>query len=387
MTRSVTLLGSTGVIGTRALEVIAVHPDRFTVTALAAGGRDVELAARQAVEVEAEALAVTDADRAEVTGAIERARRETGRAASPEVLVGPDAAARIAGAGVDVVLNTLGGSSGLAATLTALTAGSNVASANRDPLVAGGALVRAARLRPDQVVPVDDTLSTVARAVHAGEVARLLLAAPGEARHGRTEPPTVSAGESPGAGDGDPMGTTNSATLIATGFALIEAHVLFDMPLERIDAVIHPEAIVGSLVEFVDGTMTAHAAPSDPRHPIGLGLSWPERLAGVAEPRRRWDPATWTFEPIDHDALPAIELCRAAAAASATHPAALQAANEECVAAFLDERLPFTRITEVIAHVLDDHDGVEAGSLDVERLREVDGWARTRARELIDRHR
>ncbi|QGH69889.1 1-deoxy-D-xylulose-5-phosphate reductoisomerase [Pseudactinotalea sp. HY158] len=390
MTRSVTLLGSTGSIGTQTLEVIAANPDRFTLTALAAGGANLELAARQAVRFEVEALALARGDRAEAADALDRARRDLGRSARPEVLVGAEAATRIAGAGMDVVLNGITGSVGLGPTLAALGAGSTVALANKESLVTGGALVRAARSRPDQIVPVDSAHSAIAQVLRSGrteEVARLVLTASGGPFRGRAReelggvtPEQVLAHPTRRTG---PAVATNTATLVDQGLGLVEAHLLFDLPLDRIATVVHPQSIVHSMVEFVDGSTAALASPPDMRLPIGLGLGWPDRVAGLVPPCRWEEETTWTFEPVDSDTFPAIGLCRAAASASASHPAVLNAANEECVAAFLAGRLPFPGITRVIAHVLDDHDGVDAAALDLVGLEEIEEWGRGRARDLI----
>jgi 1-deoxy-D-xylulose-5-phosphate reductoisomerase len=391
--RSVVLLGSTGSIGTQAVDVVRRNPDRFRVTGLAAGGRDPRLVAEQVVELGVTSVAVADPGAAvAVLEAVTRVAAERGVAGlGVELLTGPDAAADLAGRGADVVLNGITGSIGLRPTLAALEAGSTLALANKESLVVGGDLVRRAQRRPDQVVPVDSEHSAIAQCLRAGrreEVRRLVLTASGGPFRGRTrdEVEAVTAQEAlahPTWSMG-PVVTVNSATLMNKGLELIEAHLLFDVPVEDITVVVHPQSVVHSMVEFLDGSTIAQASPPDMRLPIALGLSWPDRAADVA-PGCDWSGATaWTFEPVDEDVFGALRLARAAVRASPTHPAVLNAANEECVAAFLDGRIGFLDIVDTVEQVLTDHAG-SVGDLTLEAVLEAEGWARARAHEVLAR--
>ena len=391
--RSTILLGSTGSIGTQAIDVISRYPDRFTVTGLSAGGSDPVALAQQAVALEAQTVAVADPAAAPaLLAAIAAASFAAGRSsAGVEVLVGPAAATELAGRGADVVLNGITGSVGLGPTLAALRAGSTLALANKESLVVGGRLVAAALQRPDQIVPVDSEHSAIAQALRAGarsEVRRLILTASGGPFRGRSRAelrratpaqalahPTWSMG---------PVVTINSATMMNKGLELIEAHLLFGVPAADITVVVHPQSVVHSMVEFVDGSTIAQVSPPDMRLPIALGLSWPERIED-AVPACDWTGATsWTFEPLDETVFGAVTLARAAVAASATHPAVYNAANEECVAAFLAGRIGFLDIVDTVERVLDEHAGADAdGSLD--EVLAAEAWARVRTNELLDR--
>ena len=391
--RSTILLGSTGSIGTQAIDVISRYPDRFTVTGLSAGGSDPVALAHQAVALEAQTVAVADPAAAPaLLAAIAAASFAAGRSsAGVEVLVGPAAATELAGRGADVVLNGITGSVGLGPTLAALRAGSTLALANKESLVVGGRLVAAALQRPDQIVPVDSEHSAIAQALRAGarsEVRRLILTASGGPFRGRSRAelrratpaqalahPTWSMG---------PVVTINSATMMNKGLELIEAHLLFGVPAADITVVVHPQSVVHSMVEFVDGSTIAQVSPPDMRLPIALGLSWPERIED-AVPACDWTGATsWTFEPLDETVFGAVTLARAAVAASATHPAVYNAANEECVAAFLAGRIGFLDIVDTVDRVLDEHAGADAdGSLD--EVLAAEAWARVRTNELLDR--
>lgn len=381
--RSVVLLGSTGSIGTQAVDVITRNPDRFTVTGLSAGGGDVDLLARQARELGVSTVAVADP----------RAERPL-RDALPgvEVLAGPDASTELAGRGADVVLNGVTGSVGLGPTLAALRAGSTLALANKESLVVGGRLVHAARQRPDQIVPVDSEHSAIAQALRGGthaEVRRLILTASGGPFRGWSHDdvkavspqqalahPTWSMG---------PVVTINSATLMNKGLELIEAHLLFDVPVADITVVVHPQSLVHSMVEFVDGSTLAQASPPDMRLPIALGLSWPDRVPQVAPPCD-WSQATaWTFEPLDEDVFAAVRLARTAVATSATHPAVYNAANEECVEAFLAGRIGFLDIVSTVERVLGEHDGTPPADLTLDAVLAAEVWSRARAQEILAR--
>jgi 1-deoxy-D-xylulose-5-phosphate reductoisomerase len=381
--RSVLVLGSTGSIGTQALELIARDPERFTVAGLAAGGGDVALLARQARAHGVRRVAV----------AAEAAAREL-RDLLPdvEVLAGPDAATELtATASVDTVLNGITGAVGLGPTLAALASGAVLALANKESLVAGGALVTSAAAS-GQIVPVDSEHSALAQCLRGGraeEVDRLVLTASGGPFRGRRRAEladvTVAAALAHPTWDMGPMVTLNSATLINKGLELIEAHLLFGIPYDRIDVVVHPQSVVHSMVTFADGATLAQASPPDMRLPIGLALAWPERLPGAA-PACRWDTAqSWTFEPLDDDAFPGVRLARAAGARGGCVPAVLNAANEEAVGAFLAGACTFTEITDTIARVLDAADAWTADPATVADVLAAQEWARARARELAHR--
>ncbi|WP_432494291.1 1-deoxy-D-xylulose-5-phosphate reductoisomerase [Kineococcus gypseus] len=387
--REVVLLGSTGSVGTQALDVVAAAPGRFRVVALAAGGADVDALARQAVEHAVELVAVArPGAAAPLREALAARARAAGRPGwSPRVLAGPDAAAEAAAHPCDVVLNGMTGSVGLGPTLAALTAGRTLALANKESLVAGGPLVTRAAA-PGQVVPVDSEHSALAQCLRggaAGEVARLVLTASGGPFRGRRREeltsvtpeqalahPTWSMG---------PVVTTNSATLVNKGLEVIEAALLFGVPYERIDVVVHPQSVVHSMVEFADGSTLAQCSPPDMRLPIALGLAWPERVPGAVAPVDFGRAASWTFEPLDATAFPAVDLAREAGRRGSTVPAVLNAANEECVAAFHAGRLPFLGIVDTVARVVGEH-APGGDPRDVADVLAAEGWARARAREL-----
>jgi len=393
--RSVTLLGSTGSIGTQAVDVLGRHADRFVVSGLSAGGANPRLLAEQVVATGAAVVAVGDAASApDVLELVAVVAAERGlRVPDVELLVGPQAAAELAARKVDVVLNGITGSVGLGPTLAALRAGSTLALANKESLVVGGALVGAARQRHDQIVPVDSEHSAIAQCLRGGargEVRRLILTASGGPFRGwtRAEVKLVTAAQAlahPTWSMG-PVVTINSATLMNKGLELIEAHLLFEVPVADITVVVHPQSVVHSMVEFVDGSTIAQASPPDMRLPIALGLSWPERLDPVTPPCDWSTPAAWTFEVLDDTVFPAVGLARAAVAASPTHPAVYNAANEECVAAFLDGQIGFTDIVDTVERVLGEHTGPATDAPTLQDVLAAEAWARTRAHEVLAHH-
>ena len=401
--RDVVILGSTGSIGTQALEVIAAAPDRFRVVGLAAGGGQVELLARQALDSGVEVVAVTRATAVQdlqLAFYAEASRRgwSSGQARLPRILAGPDAATDVTGLPCDVVLNGITGSAGLRPTLAALAAGRVLALANKESLVIGGRLVTSAA-KPDQIVAVDSEHSALAQALRGGaasEVDRLILTASGGPFRGRAREElrdvTPAQALAHPTWDMGLMVTTNSATLVNKGLELLEAHLLFGVDLDRIDVVVHPQSIVHSMVQFVDGSTLAQCSPPDMKLPIALGLGWPERVPGAARSCDWSSAATWTFEPLDSEAFPAVELARRAGRLSGTAPAVYNAANEEAVEAFHAGSLPFLGIVDVVTAVLDEHvagsDGDVGSSwssddeLSLERVLAADAWARQRARQV-----
>jgi len=382
--RSISLLGSTGSIGVQALDVIARNPGRFDVVALAAGGSDPVALAAQVVAVRPRLVAVADESK---VSAVAEACASAG-IDDVEIVGGSSGVVQAAGVGADVVLNGITGSVGLRPTLAAIAAGSTVALANKESLVAGGALVKAALRRPDQLVPVDSEHSAIAQALRGGargEVRRLVLTASGGAFRGwsREMLETVSPDQALKHPNWDmgPVVTINTATLVNKALEVIEAHWLFDMPYERIDVVVHPQSMVHSMVEFVDGSTLAQASPPDMRLPIALGLAWPDRVAD-AIPGIDWTRASaWEFEPLDEEAFPAIALARSAAAASDLHPAVFNAANEQCVAAFVNGGLPFLGVVETVRAVVEDYEF--PGAVELEAVEDAERWARARADAII----
>ncbi len=294
----------------------------------------------------------------------------------------------MAGWPCDVVLNAVTGAAGLAATLVALDAGRTLALANKESLIMGGQLV-AGRAAPGQIVPVDSEHSTLAQCLRAGreqEVARLVVTASGGPFLHRSR--AELAGVTPQQALAHPtwhMGpviTINSATLVNKGMEVIEAHLLFGIDFDRIDVVVHRQSVVHSMVEFTDGATIAMASPPDMAIPIALAMGWPDRVPGAAAPVDWAQAQTWTFEPLDTQAFPAVTLAYAAGRAGGTVPAVYNAANEECVAAFLAGRIPFTGIVDTVAQVVSEHDGGSAAVTEVAEILAADHWARARAGEL-----
>ncbi|MEV8041108.1 1-deoxy-D-xylulose-5-phosphate reductoisomerase [Arthrobacter sp. NPDC080082] len=386
--RSIVLLGSTGSIGTQALDVVDGAPDRFEIVALSAGGGNLELLARQAVHTRARAVGIAAGDPAGLQRLIDDAARAAGVTGyRPEILAGPDAATRIAEIPADVVLNGITGSIGLAPTLAALKSGATLALANKESLIVGGALVKAAA-REGQIVPVDSEHSAIAQCLRSGtaaEVDRLVLTASGGPFRGRTRAELLDVTPQDALAhptwDMGLMVTTNSATLVNKGLEVIEAHLLFDIPLEKIDVVVHPQSVVHSMVQFTDGSTIAQASPPDMRLPIALGLGWPDRVPGAASPCD-WTRATsWTFEPLDAGAFPAVGLAKDAARRGSTYPAVFNAANEEAVMAFHAGRIRFPDIVDTVEAVLSEHTG--SSGLTVEAVLDAEKWARARTLERL----
>lgn len=388
--RSVILLGSTGSVGTQAVDVVLAHPRSFAVTGLAAG-RNIALAARQAIRLGAGTLAVAGVeDPAEVRAALAEAAAELSLPDTIlEILVGTGALDALAARPADLVLNAVTGAIGLTATLAALNAGTDVALANKESLIVGGRLVLdAAAGSGARLIPVDSEHSAIAQALRGGrgdEVDRLILTASGGPLRGRSraELETVTPAEALAHPTWD-MGlviTTNSATLVNKGLEVIEAHLLFGIDFDRIDVVVHPQSLIHSMVQFADGSTLAQISDPDMRLPIALALSWPDRTT-AAVPPHAWDAAqTWTFEPVDHDAFPALGLAYEAGRAGGTTPAVYNAANEVLVEAFHAGRIAFPGIGEHLAAVVGAHE--PAGELTLDAVLAADAWARSRAGELV----
>lgn len=383
--KSVILLGSTGSIGTQAIDVISLNSDAFHVTGISAQGGNLELLAQQAADLGVETVALANAALAP-----QLTQMLVSVGSSATVLAGPSAAADLAGSGADIVLNGVTGSVGLGPTLAALKSGATLALANKESLVVGGSLVKSAMVRPNQIVPVDSEHSAMAQGLRGGrrdEVSRFILTASGGPFRGWTRKdmanvtpeqalahPTWKMG---------PVVTINSSTLVNKGLELIEAHLLFDVPAPDITVVVHPQSVVHSMIEFKDGSTLAQASPPDMRLPIALGLSWPDRIESGASPCDWTKAATWEFQPLDDVLFPAVSLARAAVESSPTHPAVFNAANEQCVAAFLGGKIGYLDIVATVERVLERHQP-SAGAPTLEEVLATEQWARDQADQLLE---
>lgn len=460
----VIILGSTGSIGTQALEVIREHPEQFRVLGLAAGGANLDLLSEQILEFHPQRVALGGKTPARSEAGLLEALRlsgvRPGDSRMPEILAGSSSVETLASfAPQATVLNGITGGVGLGATLAALQAGSKLALANKESLVVGGALVKQAQVFPGQVVPVDSEHSAIAQSLLAGvhekgmtspvvtgrsEVAELVLTASGGPFRGR------KASELTGIRAKDalahptwqmgPVVTVNSSTLMNKGLELIEAALLFDLPVGQITPIIHPQSIVHSAVTWQDGATILQASPPDMKIPIALGLTWgaevnsseffldnlvdrkilleagrtnqgeelhstwqvtestkltkvvnattsyrvaaPYRLPAIAKPLTWSEASQWTFEPIDHQTFPALELAKQVLEASPTHPAVMNAANEVCVQAFLEDKIQWLDIMSVVTQVVQEHEGSKTP--DLTEILAATKWASGRATELLN---
>jgi 1-deoxy-D-xylulose-5-phosphate reductoisomerase len=358
--------------------VAAAHPDRFTVVGLSCGG-NADLVVEQARATGARRVAVADRSRAR------RVREALGPGV--DVLDGAGGVVELAAGEADVVLNGLVGSRGLKPTLAALRAGTSLALANKESLIVGGALVTDAA-EPGQIVPVDSEHSALLQCLRAGagrEIARVILTASGGPFRGRSRAQlaavTIDDALAHPTWDMGAVITVNSATLANKGLEVIEAHLLFGLPYDLIEVVVHPQSVVHGMVEFRDGATLAKLSPPDMRLPIQLALGWPERL-DWAPARMDWSRAlSLDFEPVDHETFPMLSLAVEAGRRGGAHPGVYNAANEEAVAAFLDGRLGFLGIAGVVEATLKEYEAV--GSPDLEAVLAAEEWARQRARRLI----
>ena len=394
--RRIVILGSTGSIGTQAIDVVKRNPDRFRVTALAAGGKNAALLAEQALDLGVEAVAVARATAAQdlqLAFYAEAQRRgfSAGDYRVPKILTGARAAVDLAASDCDFVLNGIDGAAGLEATLAALRAGRILALANKESLIIGGDLVTSLAA-PGQITAVDSEHSALAQCLRGGsaaEVRKLVVTASGGPFRGRRREeladvtpqqalahPTWKMG---------PLVTVNSATLVNKGLEVIEAHLLYGVPFDRIEVVVHPQSVVHSMVEFADGSTIAQASPPDMRMPISLALGWPDRVPDAA-PACDWTKAaSWEFFPLDEAAFPSVGLAKRVGEAGGTFPAVFNGANEACVGGFLAGRLPFTGIVDTIEAVVAEHSDqpkVPQEAADLDAVLAADRWARQRAAEL-----
>lgn len=384
MSKRILILGSTGSIGTQALEVIQANPERFQVVGIAAGGRDpyTVIAQANALNLPPHAVAVADPQAAHAVSV----------ALGSQVLSGDDSATRLVQSiEADTVLNGLVGSLGLSATLATIESGEILALANKESLVAGGRFVTN-KARPGQIVPVDSEHSAMAQCLRSGtrsEVARFVLTASGGPFRGWTRQqmwdvtpqqaaahPTWSMGQ---------MNTLNSATLINKGLELIEATLLFDVPADRIDVTVHPQSIVHSMITFSDGATIAQASPPSMKLPISHALDWPARVPG-AQPSLDFSSASsWDFMPVDDQAFPAIRLAREVALAGGTYPAVYNAANEEAAAAFLGGRIRFPHIVDTVEEIVQHASDFAGEPHSVDEILAHEKEARRRANLFVDK--
>lgn len=392
--RQVVLLGATGSIGTQTLDVVSRNRDRFTIRALSAAGSRIELLGQQVREFAPELVALPSSEAADALRAV------LGRDC-PRLLVGPDASTELAELDCDVVLNAITGAAGLRPTMATLARGTTLALANKESLVIGGRLVTQAAGR-GQLVAVDSEHSAFAQALRAGradEVRRLILTASGGPFRGRTvdelgDVTVAQALAHPNWSMGRVI-TINSSTLVNKGLELLEAHLLYDVAIEDITVVVHPQSLVHSMVEFVDGSTIAQCSPPDMRLPIGLALTWPDRLPDVSAPFSWTEKSSWTFEPLDSRTFPAVDLARVAGTAAGTAPAVYNAANEAAVDAFCEGTIGFLDITATVRTVLEEHLAqnpdvkspagaawIADADLSIEAVLAADSWGRRRAEVL-----
>ena len=377
--RDVVLLGSTGSIGVQALEIIAANPDQFRVVGLTAAGNNVDLLISQAVKF-----------KVSVIGVMHNAGQIRDALPGVQVIDGPNASTEVAAITCDVVLNAITGSIGLAPTLAALKVGNTLALANKESLVAGGEMVMALA-KPGQLLPVDSEHSALWQALKSGnksEVSKLILTASGGPFRDRDDLSNVTVAEAlahPTWAMG-PVVTINSSTLVNKGLEIIEAHYLFDIPYSQIEAVIHPQSVVHSLVEFVDGSTIAQASPPNMKGPIAYALSYPDRLAKATTPIDWSTASTWSFAPIDTLKFPAVDLARRCGSLGGGLPAIFNAANEVAVAAFLDSHIGYSAIIDTVESVVQQLSPSAISPLrDLSDVSAIEDDARRVAHEVIKR--
>lgn len=370
--REIVVLGSTGSIGVQALEIIAANPDKFRVIAMSAGRKNPSLLMQQAKKFNVP-----------IVGSM----APTPVVDGIKVIEGDNSSIEIAAIPCDIVLNGITGSIGLGPTLSALSVGNKVALANKESLVAGGDLVM--KYGRDKLIPVDSEHSAIFQALLAGkikDVKKLILTASGGPFRDRDDLTNVTVADAlthPTWTMGEVV-TINSATLLNKGLEIIEAHYLFDLPYSAIDAVIHPQSVVHSFVEYVDGSTIAQASPPNMKGPIAYALAYPERINKACDPIDWSKPNTWQFLPIDSKKYPAIDLARKCGELGGELPAVFNAANEVAVAAFLAGKIKFTAIIESVEKVVDSFTGNTPTTIrDISDVSAVEQGARMKAQELI----
>ena len=383
--RQITVLGSTGSIGTQGLEVIAQHGDKFEIVGLSAG-KNVELLAEQIRRFNPQKVSVVDEKSAAVL-------KQNLGSTDTKIVVGETASADIAGLSCDVVLNGITGAAGLPATISALKSGAKLALANKESLVIGGKLVLGIA-GEEQIIPVDSEHSALAQCLRGedkSQIKKLILTASGGPFRGKSKSelekvtleetlkhPTWAMGQ---------VVTINSATLMNKGLEVIEAHLLFGIDFKNIEVVVHPQSIVHSMVEFVDGSTMAQASPPNMKVPIALALSWPDRLEDIS-PAIDWTKsANWNFEQVDETVFSAIKIARLAGEAGGYIPAVMNAANEECVEAFILKQIKFTRITEIVEKVVNlfliNYKKNKLKEINIEDIFKMDLEARKKTKDFI----
>lgn len=375
--KDLVILGSTGSIGVQALEIVEDNPSLFRVVAITSAGNNPALLVEQAKKFKVPVIGVTK-------GA------ELIKSALPEATIidGPGASTEIAAITCDVVLNGITGSIGLGPTLAALKVGNRVALANKESLVAGGDLVMSIA-KPNQLLPVDSEHSALWQCLMGGkksEVTKLVLTASGGPFRERKDLSEITVGEAlshPTWAMG-PVVTINSATLVNKGLEIIEAHYLFDLPYSQIEAVIHPQSVIHSMVQYIDGSTIAQASPPNMKGPISLAINYPDRVPS-ATPAVDWTNShNWSFHPIDNEKFPAIDLARRCGTLGGGLPAIFNAANEVCVAAFIDGKIGFTSIIETVEEVVQSLGSKSAGSpRDLADVSAIENDARKIAQELL----
>ena len=370
--REIVILGSTGSIGVQALEIVAANPNKFRVVGLSAGRKNPALLMEQAKKFNVP-----------IVGSMAPAPRTDG----VKVIDGDNSSVEIASLPCDIVLNGITGSIGLGPTLSALAVGNKVALANKESLVAGGELVM--KYGRDKLIPVDSEHSAIFQAMLAGkesDVKKLILTASGGPFRDRSDLSDVTVADAlnhPTWSMGEVV-TINSATLLNKGLEIIEAHYLFDLAYEMIEAVIHPQSVVHSLVEFNDGSTIAQASPPNMKGPIAYALAYPERINKACAPIDWSKSHTWNFSPIDNEKYPAIELAKRCGELGGGLPAVYNAANEVAVAAFLAQRIKFTAIIELVEQVVQSFGSNSPTTIrDISDVSGIEQSARKKAEELI----
>jgi len=370
--REIVILGSTGSIGVQALEIVAANPNKFRVVGLSAGRKNPTLLMEQAKKFNVP-----------IVGSMAPAPQTDG----VKVIDGDNSSVEIASLPCDIVLNGITGSIGLGPTLSALAVGNKVALANKESLVAGGELVM--KYGRDKLIPVDSEHSAIFQAMLAGkesDVKKLILTASGGPFRDRADLSDVTVADAlnhPTWSMGEVV-TINSATLVNKGLEIIEAHYLFNLAYEVIEAVIHPQSVVHSMVEFNDGSTIAQASPPNMKGPIAYALAYPERINKACAPIDWSKSHTWNFSPIDNEKYPAIELARRCGALGGGLPAVYNAANEVAVAAFLAQRIKFTAIIELVEQVVQSFGSNSPTTIrDISDVSGIEQSARSKAEELI----
>ena len=370
--REIVILGSTGSIGVQALEIVAANPNKFRIVGLSAGRKNPALLMEQAKKFNVP-----------IVGSMAPAPQTDG----VKVIDGDNSSVEIAALPCDIVLNGITGSIGLGPTLSALAVGNKVALANKESLVAGGELVM--KYGRDRLIPVDSEHSAIFQAMLAGkesDVKKLILTASGGPFRDRADLSDVTVADAlnhPTWSMGEVV-TINSATLVNKGLEIIEAHYLFNLAYEVIEAVIHPQSVVHSLVEFNDGSTIAQASPPNMKGPIAYALAYPERINKACAPIDWSKSHTWSFSPIDNEKYPAVDLARRCGELGGGLPAVYNAANEVAVAAFLAQRIKFTAIIELVEQVVQSFGSNSPTTIrDISDVSAIEQSARMKADELV----